>query len=59
MPQLGTAGSGDVLAGFIAGVWSRGSKTPARTGVWLHSHFAENAFEKKMAPFLTASDLLD
>ena len=59
MPQLGTAGSGDVLAGFVAGVWSRGSKTPARTGVWLHSCFAKDAFEKKTSPFLTASDLLN
>ncbi len=59
MPQLGTAGAGDVLAGFIAGVWSSGSQTPARTGVWLHSRFAKAAFEKKTAPFLTASDLLN
>ena len=59
MPQLGTAGAGDVLAGFIAGSWSLGSNSPARTGVWLHSHYAQKALEKKVAPFLTATDLLN
>ena len=58
MPQLATAGSGDVLAGCISGVWSAGSKSPARTGVWLHSHYAHNAEKEKVHPFLTASDLL-
>ena len=58
MPQLATAGSGDVLAGCISGVWSAGSKSPARTGVWLHSHYAHNAEREKVYPFLTASDLL-
>ena len=59
MPQLGTAGSGDVLAGFVAGVWSLGSQSPARTGVWLHSRFAQDALKQKTAAFLTASDLLN
>ena len=58
MPQLATAGSGDVLAGCISGVWSAGSQSPARTGVWLHSHYARNAEKEKVYPFLTASDLL-
>ena len=58
MPQLATAGSGDVLAGFISGVWSVGSKSPARSGVWLHSHYAQNAEKEKVYPYLTASDLL-
>tara|TARA_B100000579_G_scaffold352540_1_gene306929 strand:- start:1489 stop:2910 length:1422 start_codon:yes stop_codon:yes gene_type:complete len=57
-PQLGTAGSGDVLAGLIAGLWSVGSESPARTGVWLHSHFASEALKAQSAPFLTATDLL-
>jgi len=55
---LGTAGSGDVLAGLIAGLWSVGSESPARTGVWLHSHFASEALKVQNAPFLTATDLL-
>ena len=58
MPQLATAGSGDVLAGCISGVWSAGSKSPARTGVWLHSHYAQNAEKEKVYPYLIASDLL-
>ncbi len=59
LPQLGTAGSGDVLAGLVAGVWSLGSDSPARTGVWLHNRFAQDALKQKTAAFLTASDLLN
>ena len=59
MPNLGTAGSGDILAGLIAGVWSAGSKTPARSGVWLHTNLAKKATENKTNTFLTASDLLN
>ena len=47
MPELGTAGSGDILAGLIAGVWSSGSKTPARSGVWLHTNLAKKGINKK------------
>ncbi|MDC0379172.1 NAD(P)H-hydrate dehydratase [Litorivicinus sp.] len=36
-PGLGTAGSGDILAGMIGSLWAQGSKSPAITGVWLHS----------------------
>jgi NAD(P)H-hydrate epimerase len=36
-PALGTAGSGDILAGMIGSLWAQGSKSPAITGVWLHS----------------------
>jgi NAD(P)H-hydrate repair Nnr-like enzyme with NAD(P)H-hydrate dehydratase domain len=59
MPQLGTAGSGDMLTGFIAGAWSLGSISPARTGVWLHSFYAQKALRRKVTPFLTATDLLN
>ena len=59
MPDLGTAGSGDILAGLIAGVWSAGSKTPARSGVWLHNDLAKKAFENKTNAYLSASDLLN
>ena len=31
------AASGDVLAGMIGSLWAQGSKSPAITGVWLHS----------------------
>ena len=59
MPELGTAGSGDILAGLIAGVWSSGSKTPARSGVWLHTNLAKKALNKKKHPYFSASDLLN
>ena len=59
MPELGTAGSGDILAGLIAGVWSSGSKTPARSGVWLHTNLAKKAFIKKKHTYFSASDLLN
>ena len=59
MPDLGTAGSGDILAGLIAGIWSAGSKTPARSGVWLHTKLAKKAFENKNDLHISASDLLN
>ena len=59
MPELGTAGSGDILAGLIAGVWSSGSKTPARSGVWLHTNLAKKALIKKKHTYFSASDLLN
>ncbi len=37
---LGTAGMGDVLAGIIAGLWSSGSQTPFRSGVYLQTQCA-------------------
>ena len=59
MPDLGTAGSGDILAGLIAGIWSAGSETPARSGVWHHTNLAKKAIENKTNAFLSASDLLN
>ena len=59
MPDLGTAGSGDILAGLIAGIWSAGSETPARSGVWHHTNLAKKAIENKTSAFLSASDLLN
>ncbi len=53
-PWLATAGSGDVLAGFITGLWARGfdPMTAAETGVWAHS-----ACARRFGPGLIAEDL--
>lgn len=53
-PWLATAGSGDVLAGFIAGLLARGYNTmrAAETGAWLHTQCALS-----FGPGLIAEDL--
>lgn len=53
-PWLGTAGSGDVLAGFIGGLLARGypPKSAAETGAWLHQECA-----REFGPGLIAEDL--
>lgn len=55
---LGTAGSGDVLAGIIASLWAQGSKSPAMSGVWLHARAFLNAFDDR-GPDVIASDAID
>ena len=53
-PWLATAGSGDVLAGFITGLLARGFGTmqAAETGAWLHTECALS-----FGPGLIAEDL--
>ncbi|NNK68265.1 MAG: NAD(P)H-hydrate dehydratase, partial [Rhodobacteraceae bacterium] len=53
-PWLATAGSGDVLAGFIAGLLARGfaPMDAAETAAWLHTECA-----LKFGPGLIAEDL--
>jgi hydroxyethylthiazole kinase-like uncharacterized protein yjeF len=53
-PWLATAGSGDVLAGFIAGLLARGfgPRQAAETGAWLHVECA-----RSFGPGLIAEDL--
>ncbi len=53
-PWLATAGSGDVLAGFITGLLARGfdAMGAAKTAVWLHVECA-----RRFGPGLIAEDL--
>lgn len=53
-PWLATAGSGDVLAGFIGGLLARGLSriSAAETGAWLHQECA-----REFGPGLIAEDL--
>ncbi len=55
-PWLATAGSGDVLAGFITGLLARGMHTAsaASTAAWLHVECA-----RAFGPGLIAEDLAD
>ena len=55
-PWLATAGSGDVLAGFIAGLLARGfaPMQAAETAAWLHVECA-----RSFGPGLTAEDLAE
>ncbi len=68
-PGLAKGGSGDVLAGLIAGLWAQGLASPGRTqgdlpflaaalGAWLHGKAGELA-ERELGPWaMTASDVI-
>ena len=59
-PALATAGTGDVLAGAIAGLLSQGVPMPtaASLGVWLHAQSGERVRAALGDAGLIASDLL-
>ncbi len=60
-PGLGTAGSGDVLAGVIGGLLARGADptTAAAWGVHLHALAGEAAARKLGVDGMIASDVVD
>ena len=55
---LATAGSGDVLAGVIGGLFSQKSASPAQKGVYIHSKAAE-LLKTEGRTTIVATDLLD
>jgi hydroxyethylthiazole kinase-like uncharacterized protein yjeF len=63
--MLATAGTGDVLAGWIGGSWAAHSASitglqAARAGVWLHGRAADvEAARRSGAATLRAADLID
>jgi NAD(P)H-hydrate epimerase len=60
-PGMATAGSGDVLAGVIGGLWAQGMDAwgAARLGVHLHGRAGDLAAARLGVWSLTASDLLN
>lgn len=61
-PGMSTAGSGDVLAGILAGLFAQSGEDPwklAALGAWLHGRAGDRAAVEKGQYAMTASDLLD
>ena len=61
--RLGSAGTGDVLAGWLGGLWSQsdsqqGAEAAAAT-VWLHGHAAEQGGTRTLRLPLRAADLIE
>ena len=58
---LATAGTGDVLAGWIAGLWAQGTsaRTAAVEGTWWHGHEADRALAAGRRHALRAAELVD
>lgn len=59
-PGMATAGSGDVLAGFIGGLLAQGlaPRAAAELGVWLHARAGDEAAAARQSALL-AGDLID
>jgi len=60
LPALGTAGTGDVLTGLVAGLMAQGlsEAAAARAGVFLHAAAAARVLAAAGTDRLLASDLL-
>lgn len=58
---MATAGSGDVLAGILAGLLAQGLRTPeaAKLGVYLHGLAGDLAAEEKTQYSMLAGDILE
>ncbi|MBL7943882.1 MAG: NAD(P)H-hydrate dehydratase [Flavobacteriales bacterium] len=58
---LGTAGSGDVLTGIIAGLCARGHSpaTAARLGAYVHGAAADRLLLSRKSPLLLSGELAD
>ena len=61
--RLGSAGTGDVLAGWLGGLWSqsdsRQGAEAAAASVWLHGHAAEQGDTRTQRLPLRAADLIE
>lgn len=61
--RLGSAGTGDVLAGWLGGLWSQAgsqqSVEAAAATVWLHGHAAEQGDDRTLRLPLRATDLIE
>lgn len=60
-PSLARAGSGDILAGLIAGFLAQGVNPidSARLGVWIHGSIGDLASEERDAAAILAGDLFE